>query len=669
MSRLSSLKDEILPIGTSCIKQVLASLRRADCGLDYRACAQLLHRCSDRHLVRQGKQIHARIVLGSITPDNYLASSLLTFYSKTGHIVAARNVFDKIPNTNVFSCNAMLIAYSHHDQHLQLLHLFSDLTKTMPPILEPDNYTITAVVKALSVIRPDPCCVREVHGYVMRRGWLGFNYDVFVVNALITMYGKAGELDSARRVFNGTATRDVVSWNSMLAGYSHGGLYEECLRLYREMDGGFKPNAVTMMSVLQACAQLKDLVTGMEVHKFIVESEMEADVFIDNSIIGMYAKCGRLDYARESFDAMKVRDEISYGSMISGYLVHGMVDKAMELFREVEKPSLSTWNAVVSGLVQNNQYDDIHKLVHEMQARGCRPNDVTLSSVLPSFSYFSNLKVGREIHCYAIRNNYDCNIYIATALIDIYAKTGGLHAAHRVFRRCGAKSVIVWTAIISACAAKGDSDTALALFAEMLVQGTKPDPVAFIAVLSACAHSGVVDEARRIFESMLPEFGISPAVEHYACMVGTLSRAGLVHEAVDFISKMPVEPSAKVWGALLNGVSVCGDVELGEFVFDKLVEIEPHNTGNYIIMANLYSQAGRWREAEDVRQKMKNMNLKKIAGFSWIDTSSGLQSFVAGDSSSQQSEEIYVVLEVLVEMMREEGYVTAVKLDEESICS
>ncbi|KAK9126878.1 hypothetical protein Scep_015724 [Stephania cephalantha] len=639
-----SLRDQILPIGTSCIKEALASLRRrsrrTDDGLDYRACAHILHHCSHRRLVRQGKQIHARIILNSITPDNYLASSLLTFYSKTGHLLAARNVFDKILNTNIFSCNAMLVAYSHHNKHLQLIQLFSNLTTHT---LKPDNFTITALLKALSAIRPDPYWAREVHGYVMRGG---FDCDPYVVNALITMYGKAGELSSARKMFDGASNRDVVSWNSMLAGYCHGGLYKECLRLYREILGstGLRPNAVTMMSVLQACAQLKDIVSGKEVHRYIVESEMEVDVFVRNSIIGLYAKCGSLDYARELFDEAKARDEVSYGCMISGYMVRGVVDKAMELFRDIEKPSLSTWNAVVSGLVQNKQYDDIHKLVHEMQAKGCRPNAVTLSSALPSFSHFSNLRAGKEIHCYAIRSNYDCNIYVATAVIDIYAKTGQVDAAHRVFRRCDAtKSAIVWTAIISACAARGDSDTALALFAEMIVHGTKPDAVTFIAVLSACAHSGVVDEARRIFESMLPGFGIHPAVEHYACMVGALSRAGLIHEAAEFISKMPVEPSAKVWGALLNGVSVCGDVELGEFAFDKLIEIEPQNTGNYIIMANLYSQAGRWREAED--------------------------SFIAGDSSSPQSEEIYGVLELLVEMMREEGYVAAVESDEEGICS
>lgn len=523
------------------------------------------------------------------------------------------------------------------------------------------------MLKALSSLFPYSSLAKMIHCFVIQNG---FDSDVFVVNALVTCYSRCDDIVLARNLFDWTPERDLVSWNSMIAGYSQGGLYEDCKRLYREMLEleDLRPNEVTVVSVLQACAQSNDLVLGMEVHRLVIENEIEMDLSVYNSFIALYAKCGSLDYARELFEEVSEKDEITYGALISGYMVHGFVDEATHIFREMKSPGLSTWNAVISGQIQNNQYDGVVDLLHKMQAFGFRPNTITLSSILPTLSYFSNLKGGKETHAYAIRNSHDRNIYVATGIIDTYAKLGFLQGAQRVFSQTKDRSVIVWTAIISAYAAHGDVKAALDLFDEMLNEGIQPDPVTFTALLTACAHSGVVNEAWRIFDAMLPKYGVEPLVEHYACMVGVLSRAGKLYEAGELITKMPFEPSAKVWGALLNGASVFGDVELGKFVCDNLFEIEPDNTGNYIIMANLYSQAGRWKEAEKVREKMNNIGLTKIPGSSWIETRGGLESFTARDASNGKAEEIYAMLEVLLVSMREEGYVLKDEVDEESVC-
>ncbi|KAK9267932.1 hypothetical protein L1049_010369 [Liquidambar formosana] len=604
------------------IQRALESLYRANNGLDCGAYGRLIQHCTDHRLVRQAKQLHARIVLFSVSPDNFLGSKLINLYSKCNRLYEAYKVFAGIPHRNTFSWNAMLIGYSLHNMHTNTLKLFSSLVSSSSTMLKPDNFTITCVLKALSSLFPDAKLAKEVHSYVLRHG---FDLDIFVVNALVTYYSRCDDIGSARIVFDRMRERDLVSWNSMIAGYSQGGFYEDCKGLYREMLGleGLRPNGVTIVSVLQACAQSKDIVLGMEVHRFVVESRIEMDVSVCNAFIGLYAKCGSLDYARELFEEMSEKDEVTYGSIISGYMVYGFVDKAMDLFREMEKLGLSTWNAVISGLVQNNRHEEIFELVREMQASGFKPNTVTISSILPTVSYFSNLKLGKEIHGFSVRANYDRNIYVATAIIDTYAKSGFLHGAQRVFDQSNHRSVIIWTAIIAAYAAHGDANTVLGLFDEMQHNGARPDPVTFTAILSACAHSGVVDDAWKIFYAMSKKYGIQPLVEHYACMVGVLSRAGMLSEAVEFISKMKIEPSAKVWGALLNGAAVSGDVELGKYVCDHLFEIEPENTGNYIIMANLYSQAGRWEEAEKVREKMKKFGLKKIPGGSWIETNGG----------------------------------------------
>lgn len=464
--------------------------------------------------------------------------------------------------------------------------------------------------------------------------------------------------------------RDIVSWNSLISGCSQGGLYEECFRLYFEMERGLdgvRPNGVTVACVLHACAQTKDLATGMRVHHFAAERGIKIDEVLWNSVIGFYAKCGSLDYARALFDEMEGKDAVSYNAMITGYMAYGFVDKAMEMFHRMENPVLSTWNAVVAGLAQNNRHSDALDAVRAMQDSGFRPNSVTLSSALPAVSFYANLLAGKQVHCYAIRNNCDQNTYVATSLIDIYAKSGFLSGARCVFERTKGRSLIVWTAIISAYASHGDADAAIAMFNTMLYGGIQPDPVTFTAVLSACAHAGAVGEARRIFDTTA-DHEITPAMEQYACMVGVFSRCGMLEEAFDFICKMPVEPNAKAWGALLNGAAVFGDVGLGRIAFEKLEEIEPENTGNYVVMANLLSGAGRWGEAKMVRGKMKGAGLAKIPGCSWIETSNGLKVFVARDSSNEQSEELYAALEGLLGLMREEGYVSRDELDEESCC-
>ncbi|XVF76547.1 hypothetical protein PTKIN_Ptkin13bG0274500 [Pterospermum kingtungense] len=645
------------------LQESLRALQPPSSGLNYGAYGHLIQHFTNHNLPRQAKQLHARIVLSSVTADNFLASKLISFYSKINRLPQAHHLFDRIPMKNTFSFNALLIAYSQHDMFADTWRLFLSFGN----VIRPDNFTITCLLKALWGSVCEKRLAEEVHCYVLR---CGFNEDIFVSNGLITYYSKCEEFGLARKVFDKMVERDIVSWNSMISGYSQGGLYEECKALYREMVDSleFRPNGVTVLSVLQACGQSNDLILGMEVHRFIVENSIEMDVSICNSLIALYAKCGSLDYATELFEGMSNKDEVTYGSLIYGCMFHGFTDKAMEFFRKLEHPGLSTWNSMISGLFQNKQYDRILDLVWEMQVSGFRPNTVTLSSILPTLTYFSNLKGGKEIHAYAVRNNYDRNIYVATALIDTYAKLGFLRGAQRVFNQSKCRSLIIWTAIIAAYAAHGDVNAALGYFYAMLNNGIEPDPVTFTALLSACAHSGMVDEAQKIFDAMLKEYDIPPSVEHFACMVGVLSRAGRLSEATEFISKMPIEPSAKVWGALLHGASVCGDVELGKLICNHLFEMEPENTGNYIIMANLYSKAGRWKEADMMREKMRNVGLKKISGSSWIETSGGLQSFIAKDRSSERTEEIYDLLEGLLGLMKEEGYTLHDKFDEESVC-
>ncbi|KAK8965651.1 Pentatricopeptide repeat-containing protein [Platanthera guangdongensis] len=399
---------------------------------------------------------------------------------------------------------------------------------------------------------------------------------------------------------------------------------------------------------------------------------MGADIVVCNSIVGLYARCGSLEHSRTLFDEMPEKDGVTYNTMISGYMAYGFINQAMELFHQVPNPVLSTWNAVIGGLVQNNSFHHVLDLFQAMQNAGFRPNSVTISCVLPAISSHSSLLTVKQIHSYAVRNGCDRNVYVATALIDAYGKTGFLDGARRVFDASGAgsTSVIIWTAIISACSIRGNSDSAVSIFRRMVGRGIEPDPVTFTAVLSACAHSGEVDEARRILNVSMPEFRVSPEAEQYACVVGALSRKGMLSEAVELIDRMPFPPNSKAWGALLNGAAVHRDVAIGEHAFERLLEIEAENSGNYIVMANLYSQAGKWKEAQMVRKKMEEVGVGKVAGCSWIEGNGRLQVFISSDMANEHSRQAFELIDELVGLMREEGYTFAAKeeLDEECCC-
>ncbi|KAJ6834325.1 pentatricopeptide repeat-containing protein [Iris pallida] len=306
--------------------------------------AQLLHQCTTDH--RLLRAAHARLLHHSIAPSNFLATKLISFYSRSGRILDARNVFDRIPQPNLFAYNSMLLAYNT----MRSPHPHSSaLLSSLPPHLKPDAFSLSVLLKS----SPPSHLLRPIHAFALRNILLS---DLFVANGLISAYGKTGNLRSARLLFDTMPSRDIVSWNSIISAYAHSGHYDQCLRLYHILENGVDgvlPNGVTVACVLHACAHLQDLVSGMTVHKSAVDSGIVFDNVVWNSVVAFYAKCGSLDYARALFEEMPERDAVSYNTLISGYMSYGFVDKALGLFRRMADPVISSWNAVIAGLVQN----------------------------------------------------------------------------------------------------------------------------------------------------------------------------------------------------------------------------------------------------------------------------------------------------------------------------
>ncbi|CAN1186091.1 Pentatricopeptide repeat-containing protein At2g34400 [Linum perenne] len=454
----------------------------------------------------------------------------------------------------------------------------------------------------------------------------GLEFDDHVAHSMITMYAKCGQLGCARKVFDEIPQRDLVSWNSMISGYAQMGSARNAVRLFLDMrDEGIEPNEMTLVSVLGACGDLGNLDLGKSVEEFVRGRKMVLNSYIGSALINMYGKCGDLVAARRIFDAMVKKDVVAWNAMITGYAQNGESDKTIVLF-------------------------------NAMRETGIDPNKITMVGVLSACASIGALELGKWIETHAKERNLHHDVYVASALIDMYAKCGSLDDSVRVFETMPCKNEVSWNSMISALAFNGRPQEALSLFWRMTreIGAPVPDEITFVAVLSACVHGGLVDEGRRLFEMMEPSFGVVPTIEHFSCMVDLLARAGHLHEAWEFIEKMPGKPDEIVLGALLAACRKKKNEDVSERVIKLLLEVEPSNSGNYVISSKIYADMSRWEESANVRVLMRERGVAKTPGCSWIELESQVHEFHAGDSLPDQSVHIY---QLLVEQMRKEGYV------------
>ena len=278
----------------------------------------------------------------------------------------------------------------------------------------------------------------------------------------------------------------------------------------------------------------------------------------------------------------------------------------------------ASWNAVICGCVQNGKTEQALEMLGQMQDLGFKPNQITITSVLPACTSLESLRTGKEIHGYIYRHLFIKDLTTTTALVFMYAKCGDLELSLRVFNMMPKKDTVAWNTIIIANSMHGKGEEALLLFEKMLESGAKPNSVTFTGVLSGCSHSQLVDKGLLIFDSMSRDYSTEPDVDHYSCMVDVLSRAGRLEQAYEFIQRMPIEPTAAAWGALLSACRVHRNMELAKIAAKKLFEIEPHNPGNYVLLSNIFSTANLWEEASEIRKLMSDRGIIKEPGCSWV---------------------------------------------------
>jgi len=455
---------------------------------------------------------------------------------------------------------------------------------------------------------------------------LGFHFDNYVLTGLISVFSKCGDVDTAKLLFGMIKKPDLVSYNAMISGFSSNGETECGVKLFRELlVSGERVSSSTMVGLIPVSSPFGHLHLACCIHGFCVKSGIILHPSVSTALTTIYSRLNEIDLARRLFDESSEKTVAAWNAMISGYTQNGLTETAISLFQE-------------------------------MMATEFIPNPVTITSILSACAQLGALSFGKWVHQLIRSKNLEPNIYVLTALIDMYAKCGNILEAWQLFDSMSEKNTVTWNTMIFGYGLHGYGHEALQLFNEMLELGFQPSSVTFLSVLYACSHAGLVKEGDEIFNTMVNKYRIVPLAEHYACMVDILGRAGQLEKALEFIGRMPIEPGPAVWGTLLGACMIHKDTKIARMASERLFELDPGSVGYYVLLSNIYSTERNFPKAASVREVVKKRKLSKTPGCTLIEVNGSPHVFVSGDRSHSQAVAIYAKLEMLTGKMREMGY-------------
>ncbi|KAL5995009.1 hypothetical protein ACLOJK_025067 [Asimina triloba] len=498
----------------------------------------------------------------------------------------------------------------------------------------------------------------QAHAFMVSRG---LDQDNIHLSNFIHICSLFNLKDYALSVFTQKTHPDIYIYNTMIKALSQMDSPKEAILLYNRIQAaGFRPDTYSFPFALKAVMQISALEVGREIHGQIIRIGLRSEVHILTGLIQMYSACCAIGDARQLFDGMRKRDVVVWNAMVAGYAKMGDMENATSLFEQMPERNVISWTAMISGYAQMNRPNEAIEIFHRMQLTDIEPDEISMLAVLSACADLGALELGEWAHNYINKHRLNKIVPLRNALIDMYAKSGNIGKALEVFKNMEHRSVITWTTMIAGLALHGLGVEALDMFSRMERARIKPNEVTFIAILSACSHVGLVHAGRCYFNIMTSHYRITPKIEHYGCMVDLLGRAGYLQEVQDLVKKMPFEANGAVWGSMLAASRIHGNLELGEWALRHLIEVEPHNSGNYTLLSNIYAAYKRWDDVRKLRKLMRDRGVKKMPGGSSIEVNGTVHDFIVGDNSHSQYEGIYRVLYEINLHLKTAGYVPKV---------
>ncbi|XP_042483596.1 pentatricopeptide repeat-containing protein At1g74630 [Macadamia integrifolia] len=535
--------------------------------------------------------------------------------------------------------------------------------------------------------------LKQIHAFASKTG---LERDPLISGKLLLLSSVsiANALDYARRLLFHIPSPDVFMYNTFIRGLSESETPQNSLLTYIDMCRRTMPtpDSFTFAFILKATANYKSLAAGVQLHCQSLIHGLDTHIFVRTTLISMYAECGCIVSARKAFDELHqpnivawnaivtacfrcsdikgaeitfkqipFKNLMSWNIMLAGYMKSGELELARSTFSDMPVKDSVSWSTMIIGFSHNGCLDEPFRYFRELQRLGMRPNEVSLTGVLSACAQAGAFEFGKILHSYIEKVGYNWIVSVSNALLDTYAKCGNVKMARLIFDQMIEKSIVSWTSMIAGFAMHGYGEEAIELFHKMEDSGIRPDGITFISILYACSHAGLIEQGCRYFNKMEETYGIEPSIEHYGCMVDLYGRAGLLHEAYKFINGMPIEATAIIWRTLLGACSIHGNVRLAEKVKERLSELEPDNSGDHVLLSNIYAVAGKWKDVITVRRSMADRKIKKAPGWSMIEVDKVMYSFVVGEGLSEVAKEAYEKLgEIMLRLKVEGGYIPEV---------
>ncbi|KAG2689362.1 hypothetical protein I3760_09G135300 [Carya illinoinensis] len=410
--------------------------------------------------------------------------------------------------------------------------------------------------------------------------------------------------------------------NTLLRCYSLGQFPLEALLLYKNLNC-LSFDSFTYTFLLHTCANLHSIFSGLQLHALVVKVGFQSQVYVQTALVYVYAVCGSLHEAMHVFHEMPERNTVTWNVMISGLAKWGHLQLSRSLFDQMPTRTVVSWTAIIDGYTRMNQPVGALSLFRRMVIyEGIKPSEMSLLAIFPAISIMGALKICQSVHAYGEKRGFNTsNIRITNSLIDSYAKCGCIKSASTLFEDTSAqrKNLVSWTSIISSFAMHGMGKEAMESFERMEEVGMKPNRVTFLSLLNACSHGGLVEEGLKFLNKMLNSYQIVPDIKHYGCLIDMLGRAGRLEEAEKMALGIPVEIlNVVIWRTLLGACSFHDNVEMGERVTGKILEMEREYGGDYVLMSNIFAGVGMFVDAERLRKLMDKRKIFKVPGHSLV---------------------------------------------------
>ncbi|KAG6576861.1 Pentatricopeptide repeat-containing protein, partial [Cucurbita argyrosperma subsp. sororia] len=398
--------------------EVFDEMRFKSVNMDSVTFSSLLPICAQLDDIISGVLIHVYAIKLGLEFDLFVCNALINMYAKFGELGSAETIFNQIEAKDIVSWNSLIAAFEQNKEPVVALGLYKKMHATGAV---PDLLTLVSLASVAAELG-NFLSSRSIHGFVTRKGW--FLQDVVIGNAIIDMYAKLGYIDSARKVFEELPVKDVVSWNTLITGYSQNGLANEAIDVYHLMNdySDAVPNQGTWVSILTAYSQIGALKQGMKTHGLLIKNFLYFDIFVGTCLIDLYGKCGRLADALSLFYEIPHKSSVSWNAIISCHGLHGYGLKAVELFRE-------------------------------MQTEGVKPDHITFVSLLSACSHSGLVDEGQWCfqlmgELYGIRpslKHYGC-------MVDLFGRAGHLEKAYDFVKTMPIQpDASVWGALLGAC--------------------------------------------------------------------------------------------------------------------------------------------------------------------------------------------------------------------------